>query len=289
MRQKITLFFIKKGIQLFRWIPFFGIYLLADFLTFVFKYVIKYRKEVILSNLQNAFPNAADDFYTHTLSGTYKNLSDITLEALKGLILSEKEIKKRYVIKNPEILEEAFVQGKSIILCGAHYGNWEWGVRSWSLWFRHKVYGIYKPLANKTIEGYLNERRSDFGMRLIDSKQARAALEEGKTKPCIYVLFGDQTPHNTTTCHWLPFLHQDTAWLQGVGEIAHQRNFPVYYIHIKRVKRGFYESEIIPLVLHPTALTPYEISVAYAAMVEKHIQAAPSDWLWSHKRWKHKR
>jgi Kdo2-lipid IVA lauroyltransferase/acyltransferase len=289
MKQKITLFFTKGGIQLFRWIPFFVLFRLADFLCFVFQYLIRYRKKVIHANLQRCFPEKTVAELKQIERGAYQNLCDITLESIKGLTMNEQTIRERYSIKNPEILAAAFAQKKSIIIAGAHYGNWEWGVRSWSLWFRHQVIGIYKPLANKTIEAYLNQRREDFGMKLAAPKQTREAIALSKTTPCIYVLFGDQNPHNLNTCHWVNFLKQDTAWLQGVGEIANQYDFPIYYIRTTRIKRGFYENELIPLCLTPTTYTPLQISQQYAKQVEENINVAPNDWLWSHKRWKHKR
>ncbi len=289
MRHSITLFFTKLGIQLFRWIPNLCLYLLADFLHFMLKNILQYRKKVVYDNLKNSFPAKDAAEIIAIQQQTYKNLCDITLESIKGLTMSEKAMRERYKILNPEILTMAFRQKESIILVGAHYGNWEWGVRSWSLWFQHKVIGIYKPLANKTVESYLNQRREDFGMHLAGPKETRKALEMSANEPCIYVLFGDQTPHNLNTCHWLQFLHQDTAWLQGVGEIAHQRNFAIYYLDTQRVKRGFYESKLMPLCLNPSEQTPQAISTLYACQVEKVIQAKPEDWLWSHRRWKHKR
>jgi KDO2-lipid IV(A) lauroyltransferase len=262
---------------------------LSDFLNFILKNVIQYRKKIIYDNLKNSFPEKTSAEIIAIQQKTYKNLCDITLESIKGLTMSGKDLRERYKILNPEILTMAFRQKESVILVGAHYGNWEWGVRSWSLWFQHQVIGIYKPLANKTVESYLNLRREDFGMHLAGPKETRKALELSSKEPCMYVLFGDQTPHNLNTCHWLSFLNQDTAWLQGVGEIAHQRNFMVYYLDTQRVRRGFYESELIPLCLNPKEQTPQVISEKYAQQVEKIIQTKPEDWLWSHKRWKHKR
>jgi KDO2-lipid IV(A) lauroyltransferase len=151
------------------------------------------------------------------------------------------------------------------------------------------VLGIYKPLANKTVEAYLNARREDFGMQLVGPKETRASLQKSTVEPCIFVLFGDQNPHNLNTCHWVPFLNRDTAWLQGVAEISHQQDFQVFYLKTKRVKRGFYVSVILPLELQPKIADPLEISATYARRVEADVLEQPEDWLWSHKRWKHKR
>lgn len=289
LKNTVTLIMTKMGIRLFRLIPFFGIYLLSDLLRFFLKRVIRYRRKVIFANLSTSFTELSAAEIEAIGHKTYQNLCDITLESIKGLSMSPEHLRERYRIVNPEILDHSFQRGESVILAGAHYGNWEWGVRSWSLWFKHKVMGIYKPLANKTVESFLNARREDFGMKLVSPKHTKTAIEEAQKNPCLLVLFGDQNPHNLNTCHWVPFLFRDTAWLQGVAEISHQKNFSVYYLKTQRIKRGYYESRLVPLVENPTELRPLEISERYAAMVEQNIREKPEDWLWSHKRWKHKR
>jgi Kdo2-lipid IVA lauroyltransferase/acyltransferase len=144
-------------------------------------------------------------------------------------------------------------------------------------------------LTNKKVESFLNQKREAYGMVLAATYQTRDALERYQNEPCIYVLMGDQSPSNLKSAHWLTFLHQDTAWLHGVGTIAHTQNFPIYYLDTQRVRRGFYESRLIALVEKPKEVTPEDISKIYAAQLEKIILQKPEDWLWSHKRWKHKR
>lgn len=289
MKHYIVLFFIRIGIQFFRLVPFRLLYILSDILYFIFRYVIRYRRKVMKDNLTQSFPKYTDAQIEVVLAKAYQNLCDVTLEAVKGLTLSQSQIMVRYRITNPELLDEAFAKKQSVILTGAHYANWEWGVRSWSLWFRHIVIGIYKPLGNKTVEAYLNARRADFGMQLAGPKETRKVIGRAHIESCMYVLMGDQSPHNLNTCHWVNFFHRETAWLQGVAEIAQQQNFSIYYLDTQRIKRGFYESKIILLQANPNQSIAHDISAQYAAKVEHIITQKPENWLWSHRRWKHRR
>ncbi len=282
-------FFIKISVFLFKKIPFRGLYALSDFLYFLFTKIIKYRKKVIVENLQNSFPEKKSVEIATLVAGAYRNLCDVTLEGFKGLTMSAAELRQRYIITNAEVLDEHFNNGQSVILTGGHYTNWEWGVIGWSLWFKHKVIGIYKPLTNKKVESFLNKKRETYGMVLAATYETRAALEQHQNEPCLYVLMGDQSPSNLRSAHWLTFLNQDTAWLHGVGTIAHHQNFPIYYLDTQRIRRGFYESRLILLVENPKDISPKDISNLYAAQLEKIILQKPEDWLWSHKRWKHKR
>jgi Kdo2-lipid IVA lauroyltransferase/acyltransferase len=285
----IALFFTRLGVALFSILPFRAVYFLSDFLFFIFKNIVKYRKKVIVKNLENSFPEKDEIEIERLTLGAYRNLCDITLEGIKGLSMDEKTFRKRYKILNPEILEEDFRAGRSVILTGGHYTNWEWGVASWSLWFSHKVIGIYKPLSNKKVEQYLNQKRSILGMNLAATYETRHVLAENKEVAAMYVLMGDQSPSNMKTTHWLDFMNQDTAWLHGVGTIANKENFSIYYLDTQRVARGFYESTLSILVKNPNEISPEGISKIYANHLEKIIIKKPEDWLWSHKRWKHTR
>jgi Kdo2-lipid IVA lauroyltransferase/acyltransferase len=283
-----AVFFTRLGVALFSLLPFRAVYALSDFLFFIFKNVVKYRKTTIEQNLRNSFPEKNDAEIERLINGAYRNLCDVTVEGIKGLSMSEKTFRERYKIINPEITNADFEAQKSIILTGGHYCNWEWGVVSWSIWFQHKVIGIYKPLSNKKVEKYLNAKRSFLGMNLAATYETRNVLEENKDTACVYVLMGDQSPSNMKTTHWLTFLRQDTAWLHGVGTIAHKNNFPIYYLDTQRVRRGFYESKLSLLIENPSDFSPEEISKIYAEKLEEIIEKKPEDWLWSHKRWKHK-
>ncbi|RZL42252.1 MAG: lauroyl acyltransferase, partial [Pedobacter sp.] len=84
----------------------------------------------------------------------------------------------------------------------------------------------------------------------------------------------------------LNFLHQPTAVLVGLEKIAKQTNRPVFYFDVKRVKRGHYEAECIPMCLVPKETKDYEITELFFQNLTRTIQRAPAYWLWSHNRWK---
>jgi Kdo2-lipid IVA lauroyltransferase/acyltransferase len=270
-------------------LPFFVIYGLADVLYFLLRYVLRYRKTVMLDNLKGCFPEKSATEIDEILTAAYRNLADITIEGIKGLTMSAAELRARYSITNPEIVKPYLETSPRGILTGAHYNNWEWGVLSWSLWFQPQVIGIYKPLTNKHLEAWLNKKRSNFGMYLAATYETRKALEVHEGKQSLFVLMGDQSPSNLKTTHWLSFLGRDTAWLHGVGTLAVAHNMPIFYLDTQRIKRGYYQSAVHELCLNPLEHSPEQISQLYANFVAQIIVKNPSPWLWSHKRWKHTR
>ncbi len=283
------IFLIKIVVNLFAFLPMKAVYAFSDLLYFSFRFIIHYRKTVIQKNLVDSFPSKLNEEIKQITIQYYRYLSDLIVESVKGLSLSKKELQKRFVYKNPEIFADLFQQGKSAILLGSHYGNWEWGSLSFPLSVKHKVIGVYKPIKNQKVENYLNTLRKRWGLHLTSMKNSGRTIIENKDEPVIYVFIADQTPVDVVNAHWVQFLNQDTPFLHGAAKLAHRTGYPVFHFKINKVKRGYYEVEFEEISSSPKTKEPYAISVEYARHLEKMINNAPAYWLWSHRRWKRRR
>jgi KDO2-lipid IV(A) lauroyltransferase len=243
----------------------------------------------VISNLKKAFPDLSDDEIFNISKGFYKNLTDIIIEGIKGISLSEKEIVRRYKFTNPEISDAYYKKGKDIMIVGSHYTNWEWGVLAGAPQVSHKCFGVYKPLSNKYIDAYFRKGRVDMGMNLVPIKQTRAAFDEKQNEASCYILLADQSPSNIQKAIWVNFLGIETACLHGPEEYAKKHDLPILYVNIQRIKRGFYEVTYIPLIENSQQSQKGQITSIYMGTLEKIIKQNPKFWLWSHRRWKHKR
>jgi len=103
------------------------------------------------------------------------------------------------------------------------------------------------------------------------------------------MMAADQSPSNHSKAIWVNFLGIETAFLHGPEKHAVLNDYPVFYIHVERVKRGFYTCELSLLADNPGILPEGEITRRYAAKVESIIREKPENWLWSHRRWKKRR
>lgn len=287
--QHIVRFLVALCIQLFRLIPFPLLYLLSGLIFFIMYVVVGYRKKIVLDNLKTAFPEWDRQKIHSVARSFYLNLSDIMVETVKGFTMSESVLKKRFRFLNPEILDPAFNQHQSIIIMGSHYGNWEWGVLSVSLWLKHQVIGVYKPIKNRHLDAYMAKLRRRWGLQLASMGYVSRALIENKNRVCAYVFIADQSPSDVDNAHWLPFFGKDTAFLHGVDKIARRTDFPVFCFYIQRVKRGYYEVIFKELAKTPKALDDGALTALFAQDLENYIKAHPNDWLWSHRRWKRKK
>ena len=125
-------------------LPYPLLYLLSDIIFLIMYRVIGYRKEVVFANLRNSFPNKSKHELKKIMSDFYRHLCDIIMESVKGFTISEKQLRKRLIIKNPEFSNYYADKGQSIIFVGGHYNNWEICAQAFALYSNHKCIGIYK-------------------------------------------------------------------------------------------------------------------------------------------------
>ena len=269
-------------------LPYPLLYLLSDIIFLIMYRVIGYRKEVVFTNLRNSFPNKSKHELKKIMSDFYRHLCDIIMESVKGFTISEKQLRKRLIIKNPEFSNYYADKGQSIIFVGGHYNNWEICAQAFALYSNHKCIGIYKPLSNALINDKIYTSRSKYGMHLISMKQTKKSFEYGD-EPKAIVFGSDQNPANPKRAHWVQFLNQDTGVLFGVERYAKEYDWPVVFVSISKAKRGYYEVEYSLVTDNPNEEPHGKITEDFTKRLEQDIINQPQYWLWSHKRWKHKR
>lgn len=269
--------------------PYPLLYLFSDFSFLVLYKLLGYRKKVVLQNIKNSFPEKTTEEQGLIMRNFYKHFCDIIVESLKGFVISKKKLRKRFTIVNSELANKYFKQGKDVVFVGGHYNNWEMLAQGVSLELEHKIVGIYKPLSNKYFDRKMKKSREKHGMFLCPIKETKAFLDRdlGRPKGTIFAI--DQSPGNPEKSYWLPFLNQDTPVLFGAEKNAKEYNSPVIFCTINKVKRGHYQGELKLICDNPEATGYGQITEQNTKMLEKDIVANPEFWLWTHRRWKHKR
>jgi len=255
---------------------------------YVLFYIIRYRRKVIEDNLASCFPNLRGIEKINIIKKTYQNLSDIFIEGIKGLLLSKEEIFTRNTFINSNLVNAYLNKGQSVICVCGHYNNWEWTVLGIGYYFQNKVIGIYKKISNTYVENYIRKLRAKSSMLLLPTSETRKMIEE-IPKGKLILLMADQNPSNVNDAIWVKFFNKETACLHGLEKYARAYNLPVIYMEMQRIKRSYYTLEFSMLVENPSSCSFGEITQIFMSQLEKTIIKDPSNWLWSHKRWKHSR
>ncbi len=273
---------------LFSLLPFWFLYLVSDGLYVFIYYVAKYRRRVVRENLKNSFPDKSEAELLKIEKQYFRYMGDLLVETFKMISISEKELRTRMHMKNPEIVEHYFSQGKSIIAAAGHYGNWEMSALAFGMLTKNKTIIVYKPLTNPRFDAFLNKQRARFGSMLVTMKQTLRTMISLKDERTVSVLASDQTPGVNEVTYFTTFLNQPTAVFLGIEKIAKMTDAAVVFYRIECVKRGYYTYELVPLVDNPKETAQYEITNMQVGYLEKQIQETPQYWLWSHRRWKFK-
>ena len=287
--QLLGYIFFRILIFIFWLLPFRIIYWLSDGLCFLFLNVVKYRYQVIRTNLENSFPLKNKTEIDALVKDAYRNLCDILLEGIKGMSLSDKEALKRYKFFNTELTDELYNKGEHVVMVASHYANWEWAPQAINLQLKHLVVGLVARIKNKYIDRYFLKHRTGENVKVIYPDLAAKAIANWKERPSMFVYIADQSPPSPDKADWIQFLNQDTACLWGADRMARNKNWKVVHLDVQRVKRGFYEARLEMVNNNPTETQEGEITQQYFSLLEKNILKKPGDWLWSHRRWKHKR
>jgi len=276
-------------IYLLSLLPFPILYAVSDFMYLIIYRVIGYRKEVTLTNLRNAFPEKPEKEIQKIAKDYYHYFCDLTLETFKTLTISRKTAVKRCKFNDLSLFEKLYAEKRSIIIVMGHYGNWEWAGSSMSLETKYQLYVIYHPLTDKRFDKLIYNMRTRFGTKLIAMQNTFRDMVKNRDEINATAFIADQTPSNPEAAYWTNFLNQDTPIFFGTEKIAKKLNYPVIFGNVKRIKRGYYEIFLEMLAEDPKSTKDGEISEIHTRRLEEEIRKQPEIWIWSHRRWKHKR
>lgn len=275
-------------IYLLALLPFRLLYLMSTCIYVLVYYVLGYRKKVVLTNLANAFPQKTEAERRRIARRFYAYLCDLLLETFKGLTFSPKSALRHCRFRDKTVLEQLAAEGRSCIIVLGHYGNWEWAGNTVTLDSRHQLYVIYHPLTNRRFNDLIVHMRTRFGTRLIAMQDTLRQMLKMREEMNATAFIADQTPQ-PDGAYWTEFLNQNTPVFWGTEKIARKLNLPVVYGSIARVRRGYYEISVEMLCENPAQTEPGWLTEAHTRRLEKDIIHKPELWLWSHRRWKHKR
>ena len=269
-------------------IPFNVLYVFSDFLRLIIYNLLGYRKKIVRSNLRKAFPHKSEDDLKWIEKRFYKHFCDITLEAFKSFTISSEEMQKRMVFKNLDVLTRFEKGNRSVIIMCGHYASWEWML---SIGY-HTVsqgYGIYTPIMNKYLNKLIIKIRKKHRGNLISRysaiQQIKNLHNEGNI--AVYGFVSDQSPRPKPKSYWRPFLGVKVPVFVGAEMVARELDFGVVYAKINRVKRGYYEASFELISDQPKKTKLNRITDTFTEWLEQDIYSDPTQYLWTHKRFKH--
>ncbi|MES2747376.1 MAG: lysophospholipid acyltransferase family protein [Bacteroidota bacterium] len=271
-------------------LPFRVVYFLSDAIYGLVYYVLGYRKRTVRNNLAKALPHLSDEERRIIEKKFFHHMCDMFLEMIKTMSISQKTMEKRFQFTNLDTYLDLEKKGKSIAIMIAHYATYEW-VISMNYKINFKGYAIYKRIANPYFDKLVKNIRSKFKAYLITTKETSGTIEKN-TKDGVLGVYGfasDQTPRRSDSMYWYQFMGIDTPIHIGAEALAKKYDMNMMFLKVKKVKRGYYQATFELLSDDVQSVPDYKVSELFMQKVEQQILEAPQFYLWTHKRWKHKK
>jgi KDO2-lipid IV(A) lauroyltransferase len=287
--KRIFVFLLYGCITLLSLLPLQVLYVLSDFLWLIIFYIIRYRRPLVQQHLADSFPDKASQELRTIERHFYHWFCDYLVESIKMLTMSERQIKRRMTFKGTEIVDQIAREGQSCAIYLGHYCNWEW-ITSFPLWITPEVQcgQIYHVLESPDFDKFFLDLRQRWGAVCIPMAETlrRIIKYKQENKQVVIGYISDQVPFWNNIHHWLQFLQQDTPVLTGTERLARSAGHAVFYLDVRRLRRGYYEAEFKLIERDPKKTHDYELTDAYFSMLEKSILRDPQCYLWTHNRWK---
>jgi KDO2-lipid IV(A) lauroyltransferase len=281
----LTYLFTYPLIKFISILPFGIVYKVSDILSFLLHKVFKYRLKTVKKNLNLAFPNKSNSEIESIEKKFYNHFADISIESIKAYGMSEAQMKNRYRYDNIEELKKIQEKNKNIILICGHYSNFEW-LLSVGYSAKGNGYGIYTPMSNKYFDRLFKKIRKKHKAFLVSRYHINDFMNNlDVNKYHVFGFAADQSPRKVGKYYINNFLGHKVPIFTGAERFSKDYNLSVVFADITRIKRGFYNTKFIEILNKDN--TQYGITDQFLSLLEKQIYRDPSQYFWTHNRFKH--
>ncbi|MDR1671121.1 MAG: lysophospholipid acyltransferase family protein [Alistipes sp.] len=264
----------------------------ADVVYFLLYRVVRYRVKVVRENLAASFPERSEAELRGIERRFFRNLAEYFIDAIDIASITPRGRIRRCPwpdANRAELVSQT--AGRNWVALLSHYGSWEM-LSAFGLYRdASAMVSAYRPLKNRVFDlYYIKVRNVPPRVNSVPSSETLrflSAHRDGIDGSSLSVaLIADQIPPIDAQSRWVKFLNHPTVFFHGGEKIARKFAMPVYYMRVRKVGRGMWEQtfDLIWDGVSPTS--DYDITGAYARLLEEDIRRTPELWLWSHRRWK---
>ena len=244
-----------------------------------------------LDNLRASFPEKSEQWILQTGRRSFEHIVMLTIDILFTPRLVKKYNWRDYSrYKNVERAKWLMLEGRGLLMVGAHYSNFE--IIGYLLGlFGFEVYSIARPLDNKYISRYLYGVRRAAGQRIIDKKDATTLMEELTSAGATLCFVVDQDAGKKGI--FVDFFGRKASTYKSIALLAITTNTPIGVGYSRRVGNRFFFEIGVNRIITPDEWADKEnplkwITAEYTNAIEKFVREDPTQYWWLHRRWKHR-
>ena len=284
---KLEFFIVKLLFAIFSRISFESGKRVAWIIYILIAKIIRYRRAVIISNLQQVYGSDLPRPLNEMLNGIYRNFVFLWMEILQIGRLNPQNLEQRIQVHGSELIDQALNEGKGVLFLSGHYGNFEWLGQYYAM-KGYGVNGIAKRQSNRYVNQLIEDIRFTNGAKVIYTKNAMQDGLEVLAKNELLAIVSDQDGRKRGI--FVDFLGQPSSTPVGSAVFQMRSGAPMFMIVAVRKDYGKFEAFVEPVYsAEKREITDeeiYKITQAHTRVLEKWIRKYPEQWFWMHKRWK---
>lgn len=244
------------------------------------------QRRITLRNLALCFPEMSERERARLAVKSLRETAKTLLETAT-MWRSKRSRLERMIrgVEGEELLRDAIVQGKGVIIASPHLGSWE--LIGQYLQMQHPLTCMYKPARNAAVNRIMIEGRCHLGMQLAptDTSGIRILLGALKHGELIGIL-PDQNPSDGAGI-FAPFFGIATNTMTLLPKLASRSSAPVLVAYAERLSWGRgYRIHFLPVDDAVNSKDELVATTALNRAVETAVRQNPAQYAWNYKRFR---
>ncbi|OBU43225.1 lipid A biosynthesis lauroyl acyltransferase [Photobacterium phosphoreum] len=249
--------------------------------------LMKNRRHTIYRNLELCFPLMSVSERESLVKKNIDNSGLALFETGMAWFWSDARVSRHVTIKGMEHMEQLEREGKGALMVAVHSMNLELGARAFGI--KKTGMGVYRPNNNPCFDYFQYQGRSRSNRTLIDRKDVKGMLRALKTGERVW--YAPDHDYGLRRSTFAPlFAVEQACTTTGTSLLVDASHCAVVPFTMVRDddKAGHYTLTICQPVEGFPHKDPEAAAVFINKIVEQSIMAAPSQYMWLHRRFKNR-
>ncbi len=267
-------------------------YRTADLIGWLIYRLDRRHRRFAVEHLRRSFPAWSEETIHHVARESLKHLVFLGLEVLLTPRLITPLLWRRHVqLANlSEALRLLLEQRSGVILVTGHYGSFELvGYTMATLGFPSVT--VARPLDNPFINEYVMGFRERTGQSILYKRGATATMEDVLAGCGTLSFIADQDAGRKGL--FVDFFGRPASTYKSIALMAMQFGAPIVVGYGRRLDEAFHFEMGVQRIIHPHEWADKPdplvwITQEYTSVLEQIVRDAPQQYLWVHRRWKHR-
>tara|TARA_B100001123_G_scaffold37685_2_gene38910 strand:- start:1780 stop:2640 length:861 start_codon:yes stop_codon:yes gene_type:complete len=241
-------------------------------------------KQTILTNIKNALPSTNKADLELIIQSMWENYGRILAEYVFLKDFRKEKLNDYLEIEGKEHLNKVRDSNEQVVFVSGHFNNFElmaMQIEKSGI----NLAAIYRPLNNIFLNGIMEKIRTKYICKNQIKKGRRGTRELLKSfnnKNSIALMIDQRVSEGEKS----NFFGQDAFTTTIPAQLVKKFGCKIVPIHIERYNNFYFKMKVEEPINYNKDSTIDEITLSLNKLLENMILKNPSQWIWSHDRWK---